>query len=281
MSPKLALQYILPHRLLSRIVFHATRWTWRPWKNFLIGRIVRHYHVDMSDAAQTDPFAYPHFNAFFTRPLRDGTRPGPTDPRGIACPCDGYVSRAGAIDAGCIVQAKGRDFSVTELLADADAASVYSDGQFLTMYLSPRDYHRVHMPLDGTLVRTTHVPGRIFSVAPFTVAAIPRLFARNERLACHFEGPCGPFAVVMVGAMLVSSISTVWGGLTIPPYAHAIRHEDCRPRAIRLARQAPMGQFNMGSSVILLLPAGTRLDALQPGVPARMGQSVGLFRIDA
>lgn len=275
MSPKVLLQYALPHHLLSRVVFHATRWTWRPWKNFLIGQVVRRYRVDMDEAAQPDPSAYPHFNAFFTRLLRDDARPQPADPHAIACPADGRISQAGKIREGRIFQAKGQSFSVTELLGDDDATALYADGHFATIYLSPRDYHRVHMPLAGTLQRTTHVPGRIFSVAPFAVRAVPRLFARNERLVCHFDGEHGPFAVVMVGAMLVSSVSTRWDGLTIPPRAHTISHDDCRERHVQLARQAQLGHFNMGSTVIVLLPAAARMNDFAPEQIVHVGQELG------
>ncbi|HET7267468.1 MAG TPA: archaetidylserine decarboxylase [Oleiagrimonas sp.] len=275
MSLKVLLQYALPHHLLSRVVFHATRWTWRPWKDFLIDQIVRRYRVDMSEAAQPDPHAYPHFNAFFTRVLRDEARPEPADPHAIACPADGRVSQAGRIREGRIFQAKSQTFSVAELLGDEAATAPYADGHFVTVYLSPRDYHRVHMPLAGTLQRTTHVPGRIFSVAPFAVRAIPRLFARNERLVCHFDGEYGPFAVVLVGAMLVSSVTTAWDGLVIPPRAHAISHSDCRPRQLQLDRQAQLGHFNMGSTVIVLLPAAARMNTLSPDQAVRMGQAIG------
>ncbi|HET7359999.1 MAG TPA: archaetidylserine decarboxylase, partial [Rhodanobacteraceae bacterium] len=153
----------------------------------------------------------------------------------------------------------------------------YRNGRFATIYLAPRDYHRVHMPLDGELLETVHVPGRIFSVAPFAVEAIPRLFARNERLVCHFRGEHGPFAVVMVGAVLVSSVSTAWDGLTIPPYAAHIVRGDCRGRGVRLPRFAEMGRFNMGSTVIVLLPDGAaRWDALVPQQAVRVGQRLGL-----
>jgi phosphatidylserine decarboxylase len=277
MTPRILLQYALPHRFLSRIVYHATRWTWRPWKNFLISRIVRRYAVDMAEAIEPDPFAYSHFNAFFTRALHSHARPAPADPDAIACPADGYVSQVGAIEDGRICQAKGQTFSVAELLADADAAETWRDGHFVTIYLSPRDYHRVHMPLTGTLQRTTHVPGRIFSVAPFTVAAIPRLFARNERLVCHFRGEHGPFVVVLVGAMLVSSIETVWDGLVIPPYARRITHRDRGGANIQLARGEQMGRFNMGSTVIVLAGAGAQMQALRPEQCIVVGDRLGAF----
>jgi phosphatidylserine decarboxylase len=277
------LQYALPHRALSRIVYWATRWTWRPWKDFLISTIIKNYNVDMSQALQPDARAYVSFNAFFTRALKPGARNAPADPRAVACPADGTISQLGAIvadqsGAGRIFQAKGFDFSVAELLGDEAAAAAYTNGSFITIYLSPRDYHRVHMPLAGTLRETVRIPGRLFSVAPFTVEAVPRLFARNERLVCHFDG-IGmdgnrlPFCVVMVGAMLVSSVETVWSGLEIPPYASAITRKNWRDKSIRLERFAEMGRFNMGSTVIVLLPQACVLSGdLAAGNAVQVGQ---------
>jgi len=273
--PAVALQYLLPHRFLSRIVYRATRWTWRPWKDLLIERIVRSYSVDMREALEPDPHAHPTFNAFFTRALKPGARPMPERPAAIACPADGRISQLGKIGGGRIFQAKGFDFSASELLGSESEAIPYAEGSFITVYLSPRDYHRVHMPLAGTLRETVHIPGRLFSVAPFTVEAVPRLFARNERLVCHFEGDAGPFAVVMVGAMLVSSVETVWGGLEIPPYASAITRKSWRERGIRLERGAEMGRFNMGSTVVLLVagPRAVSWDAdLHSGSEVRLGR---------
>ncbi|SEM17936.1 phosphatidylserine decarboxylase [Luteibacter sp. UNCMF331Sha3.1] len=275
MKPNVLLQYILPHRFLSRIVYQATRWPWTPWKNFLIGEIVKRYDVDMSQAAQPDPFAYPHFNAFFTRKLKPDARHADPDPQAVVSPADGRISQSGRIRDGRIFQAKGQEYTAAELLGDEAAAAPFRNGSFVTIYLSPRDYHRVHMPLEGDLTGTTHVPGRIFSVAPFAVEAIPRLFARNERLVCHFDGAHGPFVSVMVGAILVSSVATVWDGLTIPPYAHAIRRSDCRERKVHLDRFAEMARFNMGSTVILLLPEGYALDELQPQQQVVVGQRLG------
>ena len=274
---KVALQYALPHRFLSRVVLWATRWTFTPWKNFLIGQIVQRYRVDLAEAQNPDPFAYAHFNAFFTRALKPDARPSPAEPDAIACPADGRISQAGPIEDGRILQAKGQSFSVAELLGDDDAAQAYAGGSFLTVYLSPRDYHRVHMPLTGELIETVHIPGRIFSVAPFAVAAIPRLFARNERLVCHFRGERGPFAVVLVGAMLVSGIETVWRGVEVPPYASVITRRDYCNGAVRLARGAEMGRFNMGSTAILLVPAaiGRISGALAPEQAVRVGERVG------
>ena len=282
MSPAVVLQYLLPHRALSRIVYWATRWTWQPWKDFLIARVIGAYNVDMTQAAEGDPTAYPTFNAFFTRALKPDARPMPEDPRTFLCPADGKVSQVGAITSGPdgdsrIFQAKGIDFSVGELLGDEISAAPYRNGNFITVYLSPRDYHRVHMPLAGTLRETVHIPGRLFSVAPFSVDAVPRLFARNERLVCHFEGDHGPFAVVLVGAMLVSSVSTVWGGLEIPPYGNGITRRAWRDRSVRLERGTELGRFNMGSTVIVTLPPDRVVwDAnLASQTPVLVRQSIG------
>jgi len=277
MRPAVMLQYLLPHRALSRFVYWATRWTWKPWKDFLISRVVSAYRVDMDQAVVADPGTYPTFNAFFTRALKPGARPLPQDPHALACPADGKISQLGPITGDRIFQAKGFDFSVAELLADTPDAKTYTDGTFITVYLSPRDYHRVHMPLAGTLRETVHIPGRLFSVAPFSVNAVPRLFARNERLVCHFDGDDGPFVVVLVGAMLVSSVETVWSGLEIPPYASSVTRKDWRDRAVRLERGAEMGRFNMGSTVIFALPAGrgTWDGRLASESPVQVGMQVG------
>ncbi|HET9031585.1 MAG TPA: archaetidylserine decarboxylase [Dokdonella sp.] len=280
MAPSILLQYLLPHRLLSRIVFKATRWTWKPWKNLLIRQITQRFKVNLDEAAEPNVDAYVHFNAFFTRALKAGARPIDTDPATLLCPADGHISQSGPIRAGRIFQAKGQDFTAAELLGDDATALPYAEGQFITVYLSPRDYHRVHMPLDGSLISTAHIPGRIFSVAPKAVESIPRLFARNERLVCHFQGEHGPFAMVLVGAMLVSSVSTVWADLEIPPYASKIRTKSYGDRDIRLKRGEEMGRFNMGSTVILLLPAdGSTLDSgLLAEQAVRVGQTIGRAR---
>lgn len=270
------IQYLVPQKTLSRIVRAATRWTFRPWKDFLIGRVVRAYRVDMGEAAQPDPHAYASFNAFFTRALREGARPPDGDIETIVSPADGRISQIGRIADGRILQAKGRTYSVAELLGDEAAAAAYRDGIFATVYLSPRDYHRVHMPLAGELIETVHMPGRLFSVAPNPVAEIPRLFARNERVVCHFRGEHGPFVVAMVGAMLVSGVTTVWNGPEIPPYARAIHRRDWRGQAIKLARGAEMGRFEMGSTVIVLFPAGSLDPLLVPEQAVRVGQKLGL-----
>ena len=279
MTFKVFLQYILPHRALSRVVYWATRWTFAPWKNFLVSQIVRRYQVNMTEAAQPDPLAYPHFNAFFTRKLRADARRADAAPTSLISPADGRISQAGPIVDGRIFQAKGQDYTAAELLGDDAAAAPYRQGRFVTVYLSPRDYHRVHMPLRGVLQETVHIPGRIFSVAPFAVEAIPRLFARNERLVCHFQGEHGPFAVVMVGAILVSSVATVWDGLVIPPYAPSIRRKSFAGQNISLDRFSEMARFNMGSTVIMLLPEGTvELDTLTSQQAIKVGERLGELR---
>lgn len=277
MSLAVLFQYLVPQKTLSAIVRWATRRTFAPWKNFLIRRIVRSYNVNMDEAAETDLSAYPHFNAFFTRALKPGARPQASAPDAILCPADGRISQAGRITDGRLMQAKGRDYTAAELLADPDAAVVYADGSFATIYLSPRDYHRLHMPLAGELLETVHVPGRLFSVAPFAVEGIDRVFARNERLVCHFRGENGPFVVVLVGAMLVSGIETVWGGVEVPPYATKITRRDWLGRDIHLDRGAELGRFNMGSTAIVLLPASLgAFDAtLEPEQAVRVGEAIG------
>lgn len=274
MRPAVALQYLLPHRLLSRLALHAARWRWRPWKNLLITQVVQRFGVDMDEAAQPDPRAYASFNAFFTRGLKPGARTPDPDPRALLMPADGRISQLGRIQSGRIFQAKGQSYTASELLGDDDAARPFADGWFATVYLSPRDYHRVHMPWTGTLRETLHVPGRIFSVAPFAVQAIPRLFARNERLVCHFDTDFGPLCMVMVGAILVSGVETVWSGVEIPKYASRPVRKDWRGKGITIERFAEMARFNYGSTVIVLLPrAGIELDAgLQAERPVQLGQ---------
>ena len=280
MSATIKAQYLLPHRLLSRLALRASRSEVRPWKNFLIRQVLAHFDVAMDEAEQPDAFAYPSFNAFFTRALKPGARQPDPDPSALLMPSDGRISQAGNIEQGRIFQAKGQHYSAAELLGDETAAAPFSDGRFLNVYLAPRDYHRVHMPWTGTLRETLHVPGRLFSVSPATAAAVPRLFARNERLVCHFDCDFGPMAVVMVGAMLVSGVETVWNGVNIPKYANQPLRRDFRGQNIVLQRFAEMARFNYGSTVIVLLPAGAAelVDGLQPQQAVRVGERFALRR---
>lgn len=271
-------QWPLPQHALSRIVFRLTRSRRRWLKSLLIGRVAAHFDVDMSEAAERELAAYASFNDFFTRPLAPGARPLPEDPAAVACPVDGVVSQAGAIHEGRVFQAKGREFTVEELLGGApDRALPFRGGAFATLYLSPRDYHRIHLPVAGRLVETVHVPGRLFSVDAATTRAVPRLFARNERVAALFDSAAGPLAVVMVGALFVSAIETVWQGLITPPttrWVRSWRHGDAGPA---FARGDEIARFNMGSTVILLFgPGRVRWsEELLPDAPVRMGRAIG------
>ena len=279
MSPMTALSWVLPHRLLSAIARSAAYST-RPWlKQALIDTVTRRFGVDLDEAAQPDPTAYPTFNAFFTRALKPGARVPDPDPRALLMPADGRISQLGRIETdGRIFQAKGRSFTTAQLLGDAEAARVFAGGSFATVYLSPRDYHRVHMPWTGTLRETVHVPGRLFSVGTAAVATVPRLFARNERLVCHFDTSFGPMASVMVGALLVSGVETVWSGVEIPRYGDAITRKDWRGKGIVLERFAEMARFNYGSTVIVLLPPGVAELApeLQAEVAVKLGQRLAV-----
>lgn len=272
-------QYLLPHQLLSRLMLMLTRVQWRPWKNFLIGLIARRFNVDWSEAANPDPDSYIHFNAFFTRALKEGARQPDADENALLMPADGRISQLGRIQEGRIFQAKGMDYTAEELLGSARAALPFRNGSFVTIYLSPRDYHRVHMPWSGQLNETRHMPGRLFSVSPGTVENVPRLFARNERLVCSFDTDFGPMTVVMVGALLVSGVETVWNGVEIPPYAGRVFERDYEHRhpPVHLERFAEMARFNYGSTVIVLLPEG--VIELHPGLAAgqavKLGQRLG------
>ena len=273
-------QYLLPQHLLSWLMQVATRLRWRPWKNWQIQWVIRRYGVNMGEALDPEPTHYPHFNSFFTRALHAGARPLATGAHNILCPADGVISQIGAIRAGRIFQAKGRDFTAVELLGGSIArAAPFENGRFITVYLAPRDYHRVHMPVTGTLREMVHVPGRLFSVAPHTTRAIPRLFARNERVVSMFDTEAGPMAVVLVGALFVASIETVWAGVVTPPRRREIRHWDYRDTPRVLERGAELGRFNMGSTAIVLFGQGqAQWDAtLQADSAVRMGQGLGTF----
>lgn len=276
-----ALQKILPTHLLSRVVHWATRVQVRGFKNRLIRFLVSNYPIEMAEARQEDPYAYPSVNAFFTRELKPGARPLPENPTALVSPVDGRIYQLGPITDGRIVQAKGHSYSVLDLLGgDAQRAEQFRDGQFMTIYLAPHNYHRIHMPAGGLLREMVYVPGRLFSVNPATTRALPGLFARNERVAALFGGERGNFAMVLVGALFVGSIETVWAGEITPPNGSnikATRYPDVGPERVRLARGAEMGRFNMGSTVILLFPPNTmEWDiSLKPEMPLRMGQVLG------
>lgn len=276
--------YLLPHHALSRLVYRAAR-VRRPWfSQALIKALIRVYRVDLGEAAEPDPRAYPDFAGFFTRALREGVRPLAGDAHTLVSPADGALSAHGAIDGDRLLQAKGRSYTVAELLGgDFGLAEAFTGGQFCTVYLAPRDYHRVHMPLDGTLRSMTHVPGRLFSVQGATARGIDRLYARNERLVCVFDTAHGLLAVVLVGALLVSSISTVWAGEINPYGTRRALWRETYPAAgtgsVPLARGAELGHFAMGSTVIMLLPPGDFAwqDGLHEGARLRYGDSLGTW----
>jgi len=269
MRPSVALQHLAPHRFLSRLALYAARSRWRPWKDWLIGTVVKRFGVDMDEAAESDPRAYPSFGAFFTRGLRPGVRIPDPDPRALLMPADGRISQLGRIEGGRIFQAKGQSYTAAELLGDEAAAQPFADGWFATVYLSPRDYHRVHMPWTGTLRETLHVPGRIFSVAPFAVQSIPRLFARNERLVCHFDTDFGPMCMVMVGAVLVSGVETVWSGIEIPKYASRPIRKDWRGRGVMLDSRRSDGSGNGVTSLLSLIDTEFQIWVNSRNRPAR------------
>lgn len=277
--------YALPHHLLSALMRAATRARLPAWKNWQMRWFIRRYGVDMSAAERPEPTSYEHFNDFFTRSLEPGARPICEGEGEIACPADGTISEFGALRADALLQAKGRTYSLTRLLGgDAKRAAPFRDGSFVTVYLSPRDYHRVHMPLGGRLVEMVHVPGRLFSVNPLSVRAVPGLFARNERVVSIFDTERGPFAMVLVGAVFVGSIETVWAGEVAPASAAAVPRAARYPvdgdGSVRMRRGQEAGRFNMGSTVILVLPPGEIEWAphLEPGDAVRMGQALGRLR---
>ena len=266
MSLLTRLTYVLPHRALSTLARKLAYSESPRLKSWLIDTVTRRFGVDLDEAEQPDPSAYRSFNAFFTRALKPGVRVPDPDPRALLMPADGRISQCGTIgattldpaadDAGRIFQAKGQSFTAAELLGDEDAAELFHGGLFATVYLSPKDYHRVHMPWGGRLRETVHIPGRLFSVGPAAVRYVPRLFARNERLVCHFDTDFGPMALVMVGALFVSGVETVWSGVEIPAYGDTVTVKDYRGENITLQRFEEMARFNYGSTVVVLLPPG-------------------------
>lgn len=274
------IQFALPHHLLSRLVHAFMRIRLKPLKNAQIAIVGGLAGVDWSESKHQDYADFETFNAFFTRELAPGARPLDPDPNALLCPSDGRISACGRITNDRILQAKGHHYSLRSLLANDPSSGEFVNGFFHTIYLSPRDYHRVHMPLRGTLQRMVHVPGRVFSVSPATVRQVPDLFARNERVVSLFDTAHGPMALVLVGAMMVSSMETVWAGEVTTPRVRKITRGDWSRRGIELERGQEMGRFNMGSTVILLLPPGavSALEEYEPGDPVLMGQRLGRLR---
>ena len=269
-------QYLMPKQAMTRLAgrfarAHAGRWT-----QAAIRRFIARYQVDMSEAAQPDPGAYASFNDFFTRALRQDARP--LAPAGWLCPVDGAISQFGPIAGDRCMQAKGHSFDTRALVGgDTQLAERFTDGHFATLYLSPRDYHRIHMPCDGRLRRMIHVPGSLFSVNPATARAIPGLFARNERVVCVFDTAHGPLVMALVGATIVGSMATVWHGVVNPPRPGTVREWQYDDQDIRLARGEEMGRFLLGSTVVMLMERGAiRFNRdWAPTRSVRMGETMG------
>ena len=270
------LQHLYPKRLLSGIMFRATRIRFAPWKNWQIRWFIGKYGVNMDEALESNPSAYPEFNTFFTRPLRDDARPQPEAANVITSPADGVVLERGVIRDRTLLQVKGLELDVHELLGhNANLTRTFANGHFATVYLSPRDYHRVHMPVTGTLRQMAHVPGELFSVSLPVVYNIPRLFSRNERVVSVFDTALGPMALILVGAVFVGCIETVWAGPVLGQHRKAVSWYDYsgNEQPLVLERGQEMGRFNMGSTVIALFgnDALKWTAASTPGLPITVG----------
>ena len=271
-------QRFYPKHLLSWMMLRATRIRFAPWKNWQIRWFIRRYGVDLSVVVDSAPTSYPHFNAFFTRALIAGARPLEGGPHSIVSPADGTVAAAGSMRGRSVIHAKDRGYTLDALFGgDERAAATFDGGRFATIYLAPRDYHRVHMPLTGRVRSTVYVPGELFSVNPTTVDAIDYLFARNERVVSFFDTDLGPLAITMVGAVFVGCIEQVWSGVVTPPRRQAALVERYDHTDIVLEQGCEMGRFNMGSTVIMMLanPAVEWASWLEPGSPVQMGGRIG------
>lgn len=280
MNPKVftTLQYLVPQHALSRaagwLADTTIEWIKNPFTRWFVDR----YQVNMDEALETDPCNYTNFNDFFTRALKPGARPICSEEKAIVCPADGAISQLGNIELGRVFQAKGQDYSLTELLGgDPAAAAPFMGGKFATVYLSPKDYHRVHMPLTGTLTQMVHVPGDLFSVNEATADNVPRLFARNERVVAFFDTAVGPMAIVLVGAMIVASIETVWAGLVTPIRRQVRRTEYQTGDAVTLQKGEEMGRFKLGSTAIVVFgpDAMAWTEDYQASTPTVMGEKMG------
>jgi phosphatidylserine decarboxylase len=272
-------QTILPHHLLSQIVSKFTHCENVTWKNFLTRQIIQRYGVNMNEAAISDLNAFKSFNHFFTRELKSDVRPLTTEKDAIASPADGVVSQAGKITNGDIFQAKGKRFTVTDLLGgDSQRAEKFNDGEFTTIYLSPKDYHRLHMPISGSLREMIHVPGRLFSVNSATTEAVDGLFAKNERVVAIFDTEIGQVALVLVGAIFVSSIETVWHGVVTPPSIKTVRTWKYEADALTLKIGDEMGRFNMGSTIVVLFEKDKMAwnADLSAGKSVKVGEKIGI-----
>lgn len=266
------LQYLLPQHLLSRMMFRFTRIENTFIKNNFISWFIKSYQVDLSEAVKDNAKDYKNFNEFFTRKLK--TKARVIEDGKIVCPVDGSVSQLGHIKDSKILQAKGHLFTVNKLLAEDSRSVKYSNGFFATIYLSPKDYHRIHMPYDGVLNSMTYIPGDLFSVNGNTTNKVDGLFARNERVVCYFETEFGQCALILVGAIFVGSMQTVWHGQITPPYKKKMQIYDYKDRQIKFKKGDEIGRFNMGSTVIMLMPNNSNKFTLDESQLVRMGQSI-------
>ena len=269
------LQYLLPKKAITWFAGKVANAQAGRITTAIIDDFIRRYNVDMSEAANPDSSYYVSFNAFFTRALRDGMRPIAT--ADLVSPVDGAISQLGRIERNKIFQAKGHHYSTRELVGgDAGLAAEFDNGSFATIYLSPKDYHRIHMPCSGRLRRMIHVPGTLFSVNPATAAGVPGLFARNERVVCVFDGSHGPFIVVLVGATIVGSMATVWHGVVNPPRSGMLREWQYKDQKIELNAGDELGRFMLGSTVVMLFPRGplTFTNDWVPGRAVRFGEAM-------
>ena len=274
-----ALQRVLPKHFLSRLIARVAE-SKQPWlRDMLISRAIKAFNINMQEAASDNLDDYENFNAFFTRALKPGVRPIDKGQTSIVSPADGAISQAGPISKNRILQAKGIDYSVSRLLGDSSQARFYQDGSFATIYLSPKDYHRVHMPAAGKLLSSRYIPGELFSVNDKTAQALPGLFARNERLVCEFESPeLGRFSLIFVGAMLVAGIETQWSGFE-QPGPGTVRETDHCSDALQFAKGDEIGRFKFGSTVILLFPQQS-IDwsqKIEPYAVVQMGEEIALM----
>lgn len=278
-TAKILLFGALPHHLISRVVYYITRLR-GPMVQPMIDYYIKKFDVDMTEAAYDNTQLYATFNEFFTRPLKQNARPVDQTKNTLSCPADGTISEAGSIQQRQIFQAKGHFYTTTELLGgDTSMSALFENGRFATIYLAPKNYHRVHMPTRGLLKKMIHVPGRLFSVAPWTVGTIPGLFTGNERVACLFATEAGPIAMVLVGAINVAAIETVWSGLVTPPKGKKIIDFDYGHTRKIYARGDEMGRFNMGSTVILLAAKNVEwLEKIRAGQAVKMGEIIAKFR---
>ena len=271
-------QYLLPKQALTAYAGWRASRRWGARTTKLIRGFVDQYGVDMNEAANPDIASYPSFNDFFTRALKPGARPLAT--ADLVCPVDGAISQFGAIERDQIFQAKGHHYSTTALVGgDTTLAAQFENGHFATIYLSPKDYHRIHMPSDGRLLRMIHVPGDLFSVNPTTARGVPGLFARNERVVCVFESAHGPFVLTLVGATIVGSMATVWHGVVNPPRLSQVRDWRYTDQHLTLEQGDEMGRFLLGSTVVMLFPKGPLAfnAAWQPTGPVRMGEAMAQY----